>query len=131
METPLTLRTPPSPDLRSSVPLLAPAKLTRVAGDSRGFLVSLVLILAACSCADAQQPSPPVPGQQPPAQEQQPSNPPPGAGGKTPPGGAGQTPGAAGPNEPSQAGAQAPSAGGSIALDLTSALQRARDYNQQ
>jgi outer membrane protein TolC len=86
----------------------------------------------ASAFAVAQQPTVPTPGQ-PPAQEQQPTNPPPGAGGKTPPGAAGQTPGAAGPNEPSAPGAPAAAAGQgtSVTLDLNSALQRARDYNEQ
>jgi outer membrane protein TolC len=87
---------------------------------------ALILVTA---LAAAQQATVPVPGE-PPSAEQQPVNPPPGAGGKTPPGSAGQTPGAAGPGEPSSPGSAA-NAAAPVAIDLTSALQRARDYNQQ
>ena len=73
----------------------------------------------------AQQATVPQPGE-PPSAQQQTVNPPRGAAGKAPPGAAGQTPGAAGPGEPSQ-----PGTAGAISLNLASALQRARDYNQQ
>ena len=82
-----------------------------------------LIVLLASTGLSAQQPVVPQPGE--PSSAQQNVNAPRGAAGKAPPGAAGETPGAAGSGESSQPAAA------SVSLDLNSALQRARDYNQQ
>jgi outer membrane protein TolC len=93
---------------------------------ARGTLIAIVC--ASVHAATAQQITVPQPGE-PPSAQTQPENQPRGAAGKPPPGAAGQTPGAAGPGEPSAPGT--PAGNPAVSLNLASALQRARDYNQQ
>lgn len=86
------------------------------------------LFLAAFSfLAAAQQPANPTA----PPQQQKPTNAPPGGASNAPPGAAGQTPGAAGFTATSGPQLTQGVGGPPVSLDLSGALQRARDYNAQ